>query len=64
MKIQRLAALSVAFALLISFAGCAAPENGGGQAEQDLSVCDDLFHRDRSLLSPVLPHILLRQTSA
>ena len=35
MKIQRLAALSVAFALLISFAGCAAPENGGGQAEQD-----------------------------
>ena len=35
-----------------------------GQAEQDLSVCDDLFHRDLSLLSPVLPHILLRQTSA
>ena len=35
MKIQRFPALLLALALLIACAGCAAPENGGGQTQQD-----------------------------
>ena len=35
MKNQRFPALLLALALLIACAGCAAPENGGGQTQQD-----------------------------
>ena len=35
MKIQRFPALLLALVLLIACAGCAAPENGGGQTQQD-----------------------------